>query len=510
VTGPRFALALTLFVPLAAWGSPPKGWKQAFARAFESANSWERREAIGLVDPDDKAGAKLLLTLLAEERLAVVDWHVRDAVISRLAEARSKAASKVLVKGLKAKQARVREGVVLALGRGKAEAHLGLLLKASRDPAPRVQRAAVEALAAFPDRPQAIGAVLRAWEGAPAISRLGLVCERSLAWMASEDHGLAPTAWRAWWDGVKTAWPTQAPSPDEEEAAPMRTRVRGVELTFTERGSGDMPLLVIPNYATTTELYRPWLKAIEDVYRVIYMELPKVEAFPADQIQEYAEGMPYYPVDLLVEAFEELRQAKGVERFALFAHGYNSLIAMRYLSLHAEQVDHAILVAPISGGQAWGQILDGVQRQGQATTDPELTHMARNMLVYPDGKRDYETGSDAEWQALRRKAASLYLADANDPALSGIFDAGFYDDQDEDAVTPDFELSRQTKARVPILLQWGERSLWSLERDQRKFRDHYPETTTKTYADSAMCPFIEQTAQWSEDVHAFFAARRSR
>ena len=46
LTALRSTLALALVLPLTAGATPPKGWKQAFARAFESPNSWERRAAI--------------------------------------------------------------------------------------------------------------------------------------------------------------------------------------------------------------------------------------------------------------------------------------------------------------------------------------------------------------------------------------------------------------------------------------------------------------------------------
>jgi len=505
------AVAAALAAALAAPALAQRDWREAFAAGIESADSWERRAAVEAVDPDDQRGVKVLLTLLADDAPGRVGWWVRDAVIDRLAGVGDGRADRLLAKGLRARQDRVRAGVVRALGRRARSEDLRIVLKVAEDDdeAPRVRRAVVEALAAYGAfEGEAVAALLELWAGedGPA-TRLGVRIRLALQGLPGPevDYGLDREAWAAWWATVAGDWPEGA-EPAEEEAErpddPMRTRVRGVGLRYTESGEGERTALVIPDYLFEPGVYKPWFRALEDELRVIYMELPPVSAFPADELEEFADGVPYYPIDLLVDAFDDLRAEKGVARFVLIAHGFNSLIAMRYLTRHPARVSHAILINPISGGQAWGRVIDGIQREGQATEDPEMSHLARNMLIYPDGSHDYETSSEEEERALRRKAVGLYFADGADPAVADVLWP--YEEEDtEESVTPDFELSRQAKTNVPILIQAGERNLWTVPDDPRKFTDHYPQATVEAYPESAMCPFVEDAAAWAGDIAEF-------
>ena len=74
-----------------------------------------------------------------------------------------------------------------------------------------------------------------------------------------------------------------------------------------------------------------------------------------------------------------------------------------------------------------------------------------------------------------------------------------------ESISPDFELARQKRAEVPILVQMGEKSRWTVPSDGKRFTDHYPLATLKTYRRSALCPFVEETELWSRDIHEFYA-----
>lgn len=479
-------------------------WRQAFSQGIESVNSWERRDAILAVDPQTNDGVGALLNLLAEENIARVDWYVRQTIIERLSQVYEPRARRLLDRGLEVRQDRVREGVILALGLRASAEDLPRIIEATEDRSPRVRRAAALALTHFRGDRSAVDAILAAWEEEDeAVSRLGVVCSLALKDMTGHDDGLDRAHWREWWNRVRERFPN---IPDETEAAEpesQHTRVRGVPLTYSERGDGPIPLLVIPDEQYTTDLYKPWFRAIEDICRVYYMELPLVNEFDPSVLEPGVADIPYYPVDLLVEAFDELREQLHIERFALMSHGFNAEVAQRYLTLHPDRVSHVIMMGPVSGDAAWERILGTIETRGQGTHDPEMTHLARHMYIYDNGTHDYEPSSGDESDALDRKAFTLYFADTNDIAIHDIFTRCFKEDLPE-SISPDFDTSRQTAVRVPMLIQMGEASLWTVVQDGERIRSHYPLAALQVYRQSAMCPFIEETEAWSRDIHQFF------
>jgi proline iminopeptidase len=475
-------------------------WQDEYAAKLESEHSWERRAGVQAVDPRDPRGVETLLELFAEQDSDRVDWYVRRAAIDTLAEFGGKARRPVL-KALRSRDERVREGVVLALGVRRDPSEIPTILRRVDDRAVRVRRAAIQALAQFPDERQAVEGVLACWESQPFVeSRLGVECYRALRAMTDWEEGLSPARWRTFWDNAKHDWPRR---PGAKAADPDQTRVRGVQLTWDARGEG-LPLLVIPDHTIQIDFYKPWLASLEDVCRVIYMQLPEVGNFDPLRVHEFAPGLPYYPVDLLVEAFEALREQKGIERFALLAHGYNSLIALRYLSRYPDRVSHVVLVGPISGDRSWLKIVNGIQREGDARDDVELSKMARNLLVSPGGERGYQPASTREWYALLRKTFGLYFGDRSDPAIWELYLQGMHERERWESVTPAFELSAQRKVDVPMLVQMGKQSLLTTRKDADRFRAHY-RARVVTYRRSAMCPFVEEAQSWSRDVREFLA-----
>ena len=81
-----------------------------------------------------------------------------------------------------------------------------------------------------------------------------------------------------------------------------QTKSRDVDLTYSSRGLGT-PVLVLPHYGESAKMMVPFFIELEKIARVSYMELPDIRKFR--NLPNNGGKTPYYPIDILVEAFEE-------------------------------------------------------------------------------------------------------------------------------------------------------------------------------------------------------------
>jgi pimeloyl-ACP methyl ester carboxylesterase len=328
---------------------------------------------------------------------------------------------------------------------------------------------------------------------------------------------------------VKDTWEV----PTEEEIDPeeaksgdvIKTRVRDTNLELRSRGSG-LPLLVLPEYGYEKDYLETYLRNLEDTNQILYVSLPGASDFPN---LPNAPGMPYpyYPLELLVDAFEDLHKElvenKQIENkpFAIMAHGLSCWIAMKYAAKYPKRVRRMILIAPTSGGKAWGEGRDRVERQGQQEGDLEMEHYAQGQ-VYENGAPRYQAQSDEESAALMRKGHTLYFADTRDLEIGRIYGpvvekrvgdgmfrgpAAF---RPMGSITiPDFSLFKEPRSQTQTIIMLGAHSTRLSKDDCEAIAKHYrPAAKVLTFPRSSRMPFIEENERFVNTVRKLLGGRR--
>lgn len=140
----------------------------------------------------------------------------------------------------------------------------------------------------------------------------------------------------------------------------------GPEWVLEPGGWKRRPTLIAVNagpgfsHKTTT----PWLSGLDNVVRVVSVDLPGCGMASLDAHQDYS-------FDAYCADMEEIRRALDVERIILLGHGWGASLACEYAIANPERVSALVLVSPIRVFNAAGQNAEAQSRQ-VSKTDPTL------------------------------------------------------------------------------------------------------------------------------------------
>jgi pimeloyl-ACP methyl ester carboxylesterase len=529
------AIAIAATVGLALPAAGDSAASKEFKKKFEGTqNSWERRRFIEQLDPTDDDSLELITDFV----LKTQDWYMREGAIQVLAGAYDPGLIQKLERLCGGRgDAVIVEGVCMAFGRSGNRDRVPFLIEQLDSKKWVVKRAAAIALGMIPDK-RSVPALITAWEGEEKFMVWVHILE-SLEKITRQKNMPRPADWRGWWEAVKDTWevPTEsADNLDEEEMKSgdrVQTRVRGTNLDSRLRGNG-LPLLVLPDYGYENDYLQTYLRNLEDTNRIIYMKLPGVQDFSEPALTN-APGLPapWYPIDRLVESFEELHKElvsasppKIEDKpFAIMAHGLTCWIAMKYAATHPQRVRRLILVAPTSGNKAWGDGRDRLERNGQQIRDLELEHYAQS-LVYNQqtGKHNYEAAGDDDSAALQRKSWTCRFFDFRDLEIGRIYGPIVEKHVGENQVgmapkvfrpmgsvfiPDDFSLFRLDRVQTPTICIMGARSVWTSEEDGNAIARHYGQAGRLVmFPNSCEMPFIEENEKFVEIVQRFLGSNR--
>lgn len=523
-----FALLIAGFAALA---SPARAVDaKEFKRQFmEKQNSWERIALIKALDPKDKAS----LNLLTEFVLKQLDWYYREAAIEVLATAYDPELIEELEK-LAGKRGDpiIAEGIIMAFGQGKQKDRIPLIteqLLSSKKMV--VKRACAIALGMMPDK-RAVDPLIKAWENEKDFMVWVHILE-NLEKITQEKNMPTAQDWRGWWEAVKDTWEVPPPKEDNGDGEAgksgevMKTKVRGVDLEFRSRGKG-LPLLVLPEYGYEKDYLETYLRNLEETNQILYMKLPGASDFDPPPPNAPNLPAPWYPLERIVEAFEELHEQLVKEGkiqdkpFAIMAHGLTTWVAMTYASKHPRKVRRMILIAPSSGGKAWGEGRDRVEKKGKEIGDIEMEHYAQTQL-FENGQARYTAKGDEESEAINRKGHTLYFADTRDLEIGRIYGPIVEKKVGERGIArvhaserpmgsvfiPDFSLFKLERSPTPTLIMHGALSTRVSIEDCEAIAKHYqPAAKVVTFKRSDRMPFIEENERFVENVQKFMGSAR--
>jgi len=512
-------LPVALFGLVLLAGAPARAdlSKAEFARASSSPDSHIRYGEFLKLNPDDKSHLKLALRLAGGQGGKYANWYDREAGIAVLGRAKDEKSRKTLLRDIKrSRNYLVRQALCVAFAKLQTDEARNALFGALDDKDPRVRREAAWALRSHRKK-DSVSKLIARWleEKDPLVQT---TIRTSLEKITDRFWGPDPQEWADWWKVKQDDF--KIGSKDEEAAKKAEksgkkmkdstTKVRGIDIDISERGSGK-PLLVIPPYGYSKAIITPFLTVLEKTNKILYIDLPSIDKFPNAPA---VGGLKYYPIDQLVEAFEEIRKQRKVKRFGVMAWGFNSWMALRYATKYPRSVSHVVLVCPVSGDQEFGRASQRMISQGKKTGDIELWHLGLSRSFNPQtGKSTHQEyheekklpvpeGEDA---SIDRRSWSLMWANPHDSLLAHLFPVK--DKILGGVAIPEFSVLKEKRLRCPMLLIVGAHSTYTSLPDCKTTAKHYG-ARLLVYPQSANMPHAEESVRFNKDLRKFLSRGR--
>jgi pimeloyl-ACP methyl ester carboxylesterase len=114
--------------------------------------------------------------------------------------------------------------------------------------------------------------------------------------------------------------------------------IDGVRLHYRDEGQGPVVVLLHANYASLF-MWDPWVRALEDRYRVIRIDLPAHGLTGPDPRGDYT-------LEHMQRIFEGFVAERGLARFTVAGTSLGGTIAMRYAAMHPERIERLVLLSP--------------------------------------------------------------------------------------------------------------------------------------------------------------------
>ena len=513
---PAVCLALLLVCP-GVRGQEEGVSKSAIGKALRSPNSLIRHDTWTKMNPEEKSQFSMLVKIMAK-----MPWFDRDGTIKALATAASDEVLEKMINGLKKNKDRaVRQGMAVALAKMDDPIFYKHLYEALDDKDPTVRRVVVHSLRVH-KKPEAVDALVKRFqkEDDPVVRTF---LERSLNELTQAYRGPKAEYWLSWWETAKNDPDYKLGETDEEakkaaEDLGHKLKKRrtvsilgGVTLESSERGSGiGVPILIIPPYNYSENIMLPFLSEIEQRHKLHYIKLPPVKSFKNLRVVS-AKQIPYYPIDQLVDAFEDLRKETKQERFAIMACGMNSWIAMRYAKKYPKSVAGILLVAPLSGVKEYARATDRFERQGKSKKDTEMHYFGLtrrfNSQTGESNLDSYQRENEiSKWEGeggcIDRRSWSLFFQDERDYVISMLYPVKNH--VMGSVAIPDFDLFKEQKPalRIPTLVITGRSSLYNSIEDSKAIAKYY-RGLCLVYGYSSCMPFCEESKRFNKDVAGF-------
>jgi len=537
--GQLLAGALVLGVSLGGGRATGQEWAREYQRGIHSESSDQRRAAIEAIDPASRVAYKLVLASVGNKKASQVDWYQREAVIEKLGEIEDKRSLKKLDKLLKRLTKRSRDPLstwTLLAGASRTEDprfepyFVKCFQEKARHPI-SVRRVAVAALGRT-EKTKYVPDILKVWEGAPLDYRTALTCREALQAITEVDHGLEVARWKAFWEAKGKGYvrPSDRPDdagsgddtearPEEPEAKRITTVTREMSLEFTTTGrDGAMPLLVIHDDTWRPTYFEPYLRCLGDLYKIYYVTLPAITELVRqnkdhpERIKRNIGGFPYYPYDALCDAFDEARKKLGFKKFAILAHGFSTMIAERYLSKYGQNVDHVILVGAFPSDDAYGNVLSKLRAKSAGSHEKELVHAVDYHYITDEKTftRFYDPADDRELEALERKWFTMMFADPQDPEIGALWEkakgpinVSLKVAEKEQSQSPPFDVMREKRPPVPVLVISGKKAIWFGESDGERVAKNYPKGRHVVLPNAANMPWFDDPVGFQRAVRDF-------
>ncbi len=498
---------LVLAVAARVAGAQEKGasdakWKEAmqlYKDDFKKKSIRFKKRAIEILPPGD--GRTIPFIIEEEKLLSSKDWWIRTTAAEQLSKIRDPDLRKKLLTYAKNPDVKVREGILAALAMSNDRLDAPVILEGLQDSAWQVRRMACWAagqqhvkeavdpmIAMIHWVDPRTGAEKQKGETHPRVHGVLLF---NLEEITGQTQFLTDVEqWRAYWERNKDKTLPKVKRFDVGDFGD----VKGIEFndTFARRGTGPLTV-VMPITHTTTIYYMPYFSQWNFV-RWLYINMPPIRSFPDVKYNEH--GDPIYPVDLLVNAFEEMRKKYGVEKMCILSHGFTSWVAAKYAQKFPDRLMGLILLDPYASHETYTKAIDAAKRSG----DPDAEFWGK-VSSY-----EIKTGSDLENEVYDYVRTSAYLSSKNQDDIEiGMLRRVWRDPNGTSIAIPDFDIRGEETSRIPalIFLPGKDNPLMAFD-DLGRLQRFYPKNVLVKGGDKfAYLPFMEAPDMFEAGLRAF-------
>jgi pimeloyl-ACP methyl ester carboxylesterase len=537
-------------------------WKAVLQKSLESEYSQTRYNGLKQVDTDTVEGLKTLWGVLADPNPDKLDWYVRQGAYEALMRAKSDEALAEIERLLAekgnplAKEAviqsvvhQVRKAFLIHYGgnddRQIEEAKkilrksvgdeyyakvlpildeidpdrkkLHWIQTALDDESPRVRFAALRAILFYPSD-DSVALLLGKLEKSEKTQKKSYdewVMNRfALETLTGKNYGNSVEDWKKWKETageestvVERVKKEEGKEEDDSEHTSVAKGKGGIEvmLIFKVVGEG-YPLLVLPWRGYDPEYFRPYFHGIEEVCKVYYVTMPEIEDFKGLK-RESTSNLIQYPTQALAEALIDVMKQSGLEQFGVLGHGpAASTLAMVVAAEEPEMVSHLVLMNPTSAGDKYGQVLEGIKREGRRRNSREIVKGIEHIQFTEAGKPSYEPADADEAGGLNRALDNLQYCDATSPEVGWLQELyslpGGTQVMNDDSWSV-HKIFEKKPRKAPTMVIMGQKCLWSPEGEMTAVATALKAQVVK-FPNSSSVPFIFETYKFTETIKAFF------
>jgi pimeloyl-ACP methyl ester carboxylesterase len=478
----------------AKWNDAVKGFNDDFGKKSVG----HKKRALDLLPTNDE---RTLHFIVKEKKLLEVkNWWIRYAAAERLGRLATPELRKKLHEyyNPKTQKKEVREGIIAAMGLVKHRDDPPVIVAALSDPDWEVRRMACWAAGASRIReavPKMID-MLHVVTKDGTVRQAGELEQRVHApLLFNLEEITGQTNFHTDIDQWKPFWEV-----NKDKTLPPVSRFdvgtfgQGVKLsfndTFARKGTGDL-VFVLPAPHRLSTYYMPyfnqWLFA-----RWLYINLPPVTSFPDVKYNEH--GDPIYPVEQLVDAFEDMRAQRKVDKAVVLADGFSCWVAGKYAQKYPDRVKGLVLINPYATNETYSKRLEEMLRSG----DPDDELYAK-VSTYQQ-----KIGSALENERYGYVRTSCQVKDQGDLEIA--FLQNIWADPNASSIAiPPFDLrGDQTSPIFSMLLFPPKANKLGGADDKSRLQRYYAKNMSIELKKSCMMPYMEEPENFEKWLRTFF------
>jgi pimeloyl-ACP methyl ester carboxylesterase len=431
-----------------------------------------------------------------EKLLSKKDYMLRNKAAKQLGKIRSGDIRKKMLAYAEDRDKRVREGILTALWWNRdPKLDPPVILKALKDPAWEVRRMAcwaagrqrvreaVDPMVAMIHQVGRDGRIVQKGETNPRVMSVLLF---NLEEITGKNFFSDVEQWKQYWEVNRDKELPPVHRFDVGQFGDVKLETND---TFARRGSGPL-VLALPSTQQRTTYYMPYFNQWLFV-KWLFINLPPITSFPDVQYNDH--GDPIYPVDILVDAFEETRKKQNQEKIAILAQGFTCWVAAKYAQKYPDRVSGLILLNPYASSETYSKRIDEAKRSGH----PDDEFWAK-VSSYEIKAKTRAEGEQYGWFVH-----STYVKDTSDIEL-GILREIWRDPNGSGIAIPEFDIRGEEKSRTPVMMFFSQKNnkLTGYD-DINKLKRYYPKNITVKLKKSSRLPFMEEPAKFEEALRVF-------
>jgi pimeloyl-ACP methyl ester carboxylesterase len=321
----------------------------------------------------------------------------------------------------------------------------------------------------------------------------------SLESLSSEEHGENIDKWQFWVNNLKPADFLNPRSPKRFKDEFGNVSIEGHSFVRKTARPVDMEILILSDTSSTHQYWYPTVFELNKTFKTTFVDLPDLSSLAQEWL--FNNKGYYYPLDKVVEYFEERRRQSKQEKIGLIAHSQSAWIVMEYLRLHPESVAFAILLNTVVGSQSFEKSRTALE----GSNEDAWKYLGIYMLYDDTGRRGRLSLN--EEQRMWAITGAFKRRWADHKALEPIFYASTdYQIQRADGkmifIPKDFEFAERAKRKkidVPVLMINGAKDPMFVKDDEKEFKKVFTKMTWQVFENSSDTP-------WAEEPVKFFAA----